>query len=184
MDNYKLVDKLQNRANISYEEAKNVLEKTNWDILDAFVYLEEMGKIKKPSLSTYYTNESKESYKRGELITVGNQRNNYNYKKKDNTFGGIFEAVCKIIDMCNNIFFQIERENIVFLKIPITVIILLLMFAFWIVIPLSIIGLFFDMEFSITGNWGYTDKVNNIFKMLLVSIKKVKKELKKGFKHG
>ena len=67
MESHKLVDKLKNETNISYEEAKIALEKSNWDILDAFVYLEEKGKVQKPSVSIFYTNEYKENYKYSEV---------------------------------------------------------------------------------------------------------------------
>ena len=46
MEDIKLIEKLRDKANISYEEAKEVLEKNNWDILDAIIYLEKKGKIK------------------------------------------------------------------------------------------------------------------------------------------
>ncbi len=45
MEKLKLVDKLKNKANISYEEAKDVLEKSNWDMLEAMLYLEAHGKV-------------------------------------------------------------------------------------------------------------------------------------------
>ena len=32
MEDIKLIEKLRDKANISYEEAKEVLEKNNWDI--------------------------------------------------------------------------------------------------------------------------------------------------------
>lgn len=174
MESHKLIDKLRNETNISYEEAKIALEKSNWDILDAFVYLEEKGKVQKPSVSIFYTSEYKESYKRNEIIIDKDQENNYNNAKRDNTFEGIFVKVCKIIDTCNNIFFEIKKENKVFLKIPVTVIILLLIFAFWIIIPLYITGLFFDIEFSLSGNRVELIKINNVLKMISVNIKKVK----------
>lgn len=184
MENLKLVDKLKNKTNITYEEAKTVLEKSNWDILDAILYLEDQGKVPKPSASIFYTNEPKDSYKYIEVINNKDQKNNYDNRKNSNTFEGIFEVVCKVIDTCNNIFFEIKRENIGFLKIPSTVMILLLIFAFWIVIPLAIVGLFFDMEFSLSGNNVEINKINNIFKMISVNVKKLKSELKKGFKNG
>lgn len=184
MDTYKLVEKLKNETNISYEEAKSALEKVNWDILDAIVYLEERGKIQRPSVSTFYTNEHKENYKYREITGDKYEESNYNNSKRDNTFHGVFELVCKIIDTCNNIFFEIKKENTTFLKIPITVIILLLIFAFWIVIPLYIVGLFFDIEFLLSGSWEKINKINDIFKIISVSIRKLKEKLKKGFKNG
>ena len=35
MDNFEKVEKLREHANVSYEEAKQALENSNWDILDA-----------------------------------------------------------------------------------------------------------------------------------------------------
>lgn len=40
MDNFEKVEKLREKANVSYEEAKQALENCNWDILDAMIYLE------------------------------------------------------------------------------------------------------------------------------------------------
>jgi hypothetical protein len=171
MENHKLIDKLKNETNISYEEAKNAMEKSNWDILDAFVYLEEKGEIQKPSVSIFYTNEYKEN---SEVTINKNQENNYNNRKKDNTFEGIFVKVCKMIDICNNIFFEIKKENKTFLRMPITVVILLLLFAFWLAIPLFIVGLFFDIEFSLSGNRIEINKINHILKVMSENIKKVK----------
>ena len=50
------------------------------------------------------------------------------------------------------------------LKIPFTVLIVLLFFAFWIVIPLMIIGLFFNMEFLVSSKKIDVDKINKVFK--------------------
>lgn len=183
MEDYKLVDKLKDKANISFEEAKYALEQTNWDILDAFVYLEQIGKIKKPSMSIFYTNEYKENYKKSEIINNKEKKNNYNNEKKSNSVGGIFETICRIIDACNNIFFEIKKENISLLRVPVTVIILLFIFTFWMFIPLFIISLFFDIEFSLSGNWREINKINKVLKIMSVNIKKIKEVLKKGIKN-
>ena len=45
MDNFEKVEKLREHANVSYEEAKQALENSNWDILDAMIYLEQSGKV-------------------------------------------------------------------------------------------------------------------------------------------
>lgn len=41
-----LIDELRKRANVSYEDAKEALENSNEDILEALVYLEKQNKIK------------------------------------------------------------------------------------------------------------------------------------------
>lgn len=162
MDRLSLVEKLREKTNISYEEAKNALENNNWDILDALVYLEERGRVKKPKVSEYYTNESKESYKnQDQLINVESQEHDHNYQHKNN-FNGFFEAVCRVIDTGNNIFLEIKRHGGLLMRIPITVVVLLLFFTFWIIIPLMVVGLFFEIEFSVAAKMMDTAKVNKI----------------------
>ncbi|EIW6613985.1 ubiquitin [Clostridium perfringens] len=174
MEKLKLVDKLKNKANISYEEAKDALEKSNWDMLEAMLYLEAHGKVKKPSISIFYTNESKESYNdNGEEVNLKKDTNENNFENK-NSFEGVFEAICKAIDTCNNIFIAIIRNSRVILKIPFTVLIVLLFFAFWIVIPLMIIGLFFNMEFLVSSKKIDVDKINKVFKETSKVVKDVK----------
>lgn len=174
MERLKLVDKLKNKANISYEEAKDALEKSNWDMLEAMLYLEAHEKVQKPSLSIFYTNESKESYnENGEEVNLKEDTNENNFENK-NSFEGVFEAICKAIDTCNNIFIEIIRNSRVILKIPFTVLIVLLFFAFWIVIPLMIIGLFFNMEFLVSSKKIDVDKINKVFKETSKVVKDVK----------
>ena len=174
MEKLKLVDKLKNKANISYEEAKDALEKSNWDMLEAMLYLEAHGKVQKPSLSIFYTNESKESYnENGEEVNLKKDTNENNFENK-NSFEGVFEAICKAIDTCNNIFIEIIRNSRVILKIPFTVLIVLLFFAFWIVIPLMIIGLFFNMEFLVSSKKIDVDKINKVVKETSKVVKDVK----------
>ena len=43
MDHLEMVEKLAQKAGVSYEDAKMALEACNWDMLDALVYLEKLG---------------------------------------------------------------------------------------------------------------------------------------------
>jgi hypothetical protein len=47
-----LIEILRERANVSYEEAKEALEKCNNDVVEALIYLEKQDRIKKPSAET------------------------------------------------------------------------------------------------------------------------------------
>ena len=55
MDDLEKVERLRERADVSYEEAKKALEECNGDLLDAMVYLEKQGKVKKPGKTSYTT---------------------------------------------------------------------------------------------------------------------------------
>jgi translation elongation factor EF-Ts len=56
MERLEKVEKLRSKANVSYEEAKEALDACIDDILDAMVYLEKNGKVKKPNTDVYTTN--------------------------------------------------------------------------------------------------------------------------------
>ena len=44
--NLEQIDELRKRANVSYEDAKNALEQSDGNLIDALVYLEKQNKIK------------------------------------------------------------------------------------------------------------------------------------------
>ena len=184
MERNEMIEVLMRKANVSREEAEEALEKCNDDVLDAIVYLENTGKIRKPTNSVFYTNEYKETYNdKNEVTNIYKNKNENKYKSRNN-FEGIFESVCKYIDTCNNIFFEIIREKRTILRVPLTVVIVLLFFTFWIVIPLMIIGLFFDIEFYISSIKVNTEKVNKVFSEISRNVKRIKEELRKRFKNG
>ena len=47
MERLEMIEKLRQHADISYEEAKQILDETNDDMLEAIVLLEKQGKLKK-----------------------------------------------------------------------------------------------------------------------------------------
>lgn len=185
MKKLELVDKLREKADISYEEAKVALEISNWDILDAMLYLEDKGIIKKPAVSIFYSNNqqyeySKNEEEREENFIKDNTKENYN---KKNDFYGVFEAICKSIDTCNNILIEIKKGDELLFKLPLTVVIVLLFFAFWILIPLIIIGLFFEIKFEVYSKNVDTDKANKVIIKVEEIVYEIKEKVKKGIKH-
>lgn len=182
MDRLNLVEKLRTKTGITYEDAKMVLEINNWDILDSILYLEEQGKVKRPSVSIFYTNEYNENYEdEDQQFNFQEVKKDNNYKSNNN-FEGIFEAICKVIDTCNNIFIEIMGKNNFFLKLPLTVVIVLLIFGFWILIPLVVIGLFLDIKFSVESKKVNTDKTNDILSKISKEVQNIKSKIKSGGK--
>ena len=60
MERIEMIEQLKNKAMVTYEEAKEALEKCNWDLLNAIIYLERKGKVNN-SGSTDLVKLSKES---------------------------------------------------------------------------------------------------------------------------
>lgn len=51
------VEKLREKASVSFEEAKAALEACNDDLLDAIIWLEKRGKVNAPVAGGYYSSE-------------------------------------------------------------------------------------------------------------------------------
>lgn len=142
MDNFEKVEKLRERANVSYEEAKQALENSNWDILDAMIYLEKNGKTRAPESSSYTTQSEKKKFERYE------EPKESGFKDNMRRFGKWCRSV---IDKGNTNYFCVEQEGHEAFRLPVTVLVILLILAFWVVLPLLIIGLFFNMRYSFQG---------------------------------
>ncbi len=68
--NLQQIDELRKRANVSYEDAKDALEKSAGDLIEALVYLEKQNKIKPEET---HCNKSKFFEKVKTIIKKGNE---------------------------------------------------------------------------------------------------------------
>ena len=130
MDQLEKVEKIREKTGVSYEDAKGALEACNYDLLDAIVYLEKLGKIKAPEVGTYTTIPRETSNELAQAQAA------YEQSCKKKTFGEhmdeFFAWVGDIIKKGCEKNFIIERKGERFMRMPIIIFILLLIFAFWI----------------------------------------------------
>lgn len=143
MENFEKVEKLRERANVTYEEAKEALENSNWDILDAMIYLEKQGKTPSPEQSSYSTQNQKTSV---EYEKEAEEKSSFKDTMK--RFG---QWCLKILEKGNTNSFCVEKGGKEIFRVPVTLLVVLLLFAFWIVLPLLIVGLFFNMRYHFVG---------------------------------
>ena len=61
------------------------------------------------------------------------------------------DKLIRLIKKGNANFFQVYRKNKLQFEIPVTVLILLVAFCFWVAVPLLVIGLFTDFRYSFRG---------------------------------
>ena len=57
MDHLEMVEKLREKANVSYEEATQALEACDWDLLDALLMLESKGRLQEMESEAYSTRQ-------------------------------------------------------------------------------------------------------------------------------
>lgn len=143
MENFEKVEKLREHANVTYEEAKNALEASNWDILDAMIFLEKSGKTKSPEQERVYTQKVEKNID----IEVD--------EEKKCSIGDGFRRmgnwILELFEKGNNNSFCVYKDSKEVFKMPITILICLLIFAFWVTVPLLVVGLFFDMRYKFVG---------------------------------
>lgn len=176
MNEDRAIRKLAEEFNISYEDARYALENSNYNIHEAVIFLEKRGKINKNSKKDFKTSggfsETKKDNKNNcnkedTYSTKGTYNTEYTYKKSDdNSYNqsydkdysnddsdncGVFGYISRFINTTNNISFNVIRNGRRIIKVPLTVILLLLCFAFYIVVPISILGLFFDFSYYLDG---------------------------------
>ena len=162
MDNFEKVEKIAERAHVSFEEAKAALEASNWDMLDAMIYLEKQGKAA-GSGSTYSTTYESNAY--------SGEQNTRSTRTNTKTFG---EKVKDLLKKSDENHFRITRKNgEKLIEVPIWLAIIIVLALHGFALVLFIIGLFCGCGYSFVGpaKMDGANKVMNTFEETTESIK-------------
>lgn len=154
------VEKLQQRANVSYEEAKEALEHTGGNLLEAVIYLENQGKVS-PNGGSFQGNYSIP----GSGYQNPNQPPNATIPTgyTPPSFGERFSESCRRIwTWLSGNYVVISKEGVEDWRMPLFITLILLSLGFYFVIPLAIVGLFFGYRYAIIGA-DISPKVENAF---------------------
>jgi len=76
--------------------------------------------------------------------------------------------------------FEVRRNDEVIVSVPLTVLALLLILAFWVVVPLIIIGLFFGCRYFFRGPDLEKTGVNKVMGAAADAAEGLKKDIKEG----
>ncbi len=143
------VEKLREKANVSYDEAKAALDACNGDLLEALIYLEKQGKVKAPEGNGYYSSDSTGAPK--EAPSQPQYHQEYHGESFSDLMKRFGRFCLRVLHKGNvNTFVVLYRDE-VRASIPVTVLVLLLIFAFWVILPLLIVGLFFGLRYRFQG---------------------------------
>ncbi len=174
------VEKLREKANVSYEDAKAALDAAGGEILDALIWLEKQGKTAAPNGGGTYSSK----YAEEEKHEAGDSQ--ARRARSDESFGDMaarFGRFCaKVFNIGNtNHLVAVKNGEEVF-ACPITVVVLLVAFFFWVVVPLFILSLFFGFRYSIRGSELGTESVNKVMDGASDTVEGIKKNFN-GEKH-
>ena len=155
------VEKLREKADVSFAEAKEALDNTNGDILDALIYLEKQGKATVPAGGGYFS---------GSGAPAGESRHPQHgesgYERRGETFIEMlkrFGRFClKMLNKGNTNFLDATKRGELMFSCPVTAVVVLVLFFFWVTIPLFVLSLFFGFRYRFRGEDLGRDSVNAV----------------------
>jgi len=159
------VEKLRERANVSFEEAKIALEQAGGDLLDALILLERQGKTAPPPSGGYYSGEQTAEPGQEPETGVGNAHR-HGSKANSTTFSDVMNKICEalanIFNAGSTNYIDAYKNDRVVLSCPVIVFVILLIVAFWVTIPLLFIGLICGWRYKLRGPDLGSDTINDV----------------------
>ena len=157
------VEKLREKANVSFEEAKAALDACNDDLLEAIIYLERQGRVSPPAGGGWYSSSggAEEGYyqQAGPEAANGQQAGSGSFGRAMGKFG---RFLARVFQIGNTNYLEASKHGEVLFACPVTALVLLLIFFFWVVVPLLILSLFFGFRYRFTGDELGTEPVNKV----------------------
>ena len=90
---------------------------------------------------------------------------------------GLGTLIRDLFNLGNRNRFEVRRNDELLLEVPVTVLVLLLIFAFWVCIPLLVIGLFAGCRYAFSGEELGRESVNSAMNKAADMAEKVKEEV-------
>jgi len=181
------VEKLREKADVSYAEAKEALDISNGDILDALIYLEKQGKSTTPPGGGFFSSADGSS---GQWLSPpgGDSGAGHAYwqnqENNSESFGAMlkrFGRFClKILKKGNSNFLEATKNGNLVFSCPVTIVVAFVIFFFWVTIPLFILSLFFGLRYRFRGADLGREAVNKVMDSATEIVEDVKKSFAKN----
>lgn len=167
-----MVERLKEKADVSYALAKEALEYSGGNLLDALIYLEEKGAIprtegayfssrgaaappapaEEPAQVLVPVREKTKKEKKARKQGAGAEK-----KKKS---GGSFLSTLRRWLIDNEL--EVWRKDQPITGLPVLILALLLCFAFWFTIPALVLGLFAGFRYRFSGPDLEREELNSV----------------------
>ena len=171
MENIEKVDRLRERADVSYEEAKAALEAANWDLLDAMVALEKAGKTAGPAKTNFST-----SYEQQENYVKVQEKVEKQRKESAHVGRSLRDTIRNFFRVCVDNSFCVTRHDEEIFRLPIIVLVIAVLAAWKWTLLIMVVALFFGCRYHFEGR-DQLDKANQF----MDSAGKMAESMKEGF---
>ena len=166
MTQYEMAEKLSEKMGVTLEEAKTALEASDWEMLDAALLLEKEHGAAAPKAWSSQEKSAEEP----------SARERSKERRRD-VARGLGDLVRSLFNLGTRNRFEVRKGDQVVLEMPVLVLALLLIFAFWVCVPLLVIGLFSEYRYTFSGAELGRESVNHAMEKTADMAEKVKEEL-------
>lgn len=139
------VERLREKAGVSYARAKEALEYSGGNLLDALIYLEEQGAIPRPE-GAYYSTRSETPPPAQEVLIVAQEAQG---KRREPQGKTNFFRRARYLLLDNEL--EIWRRDKPVTSLPVLILIILVCVGFYVVVPALVLGLFFGFRYRFSG---------------------------------
>ena len=142
MEHFEMVEKLREKANVSYEEATQALEACDWDLLDALLMLESEGRLHEIEDAAYSTRTEQ---------TAENTETKARKPKDKGVIQSLLHGLAALIKKGNAVSVLIKKNGETRLTLPLTVVVIALVFMFWWILIAAAVAMIFGYRYAIQG---------------------------------
>ncbi|NCB63842.1 MAG: ubiquitin [Clostridia bacterium] len=182
------VEKIREKAGVTYEEAKAALIANHGDLLETLIYLERQGKSPTADQGGFYTTKpgGMDDEDPCALVLIpeqGKRRGKHGSYDKAWTFefDDIWQAFRDLLRRSVTNQFEVWRADRIITSMPVLILILLAVFFFWCTLPLLLVGLFFGFRYRFRGPDLGKDAVNKVMDGVSSTVSDMKENLKREF---
>jgi len=196
MNELEKVEKLREKADVSFAEAKEALDYADGDVLGALIYLEKQGKSTVPAGGGFFSGagsdnvssmpeqefrgnrnyrSNKSSANDSHRSSTGRseaQRAGESFKDMMKRFG---QFCLRMLEKGNSNYLDARKNDNLAFSCPVTAVVALVVFLFWITIPLFIISIFCGYRYSFRGEDLGRESINRVMENAASVVEDVKK---------
>lgn len=157
MTRLEMVEKIREKTGVTYEEAREALEKANWDMLDAIVSLEKDKPAAEPFEEPVYVQENAENAK-----PVKKPVRRVNAGEVGNKIASALRWIGALIKKGENNHLEISYKDEPVMELSLVSLILIFLLCWWLPAILIVVGLFTGYKFRVTGSGAAGRIVNTV----------------------
>ena len=141
MEHSEMIEKLQQKAHVTYEEAELALVSCDWDLLDALLMLESEGRLHEMEEAAYST--------RGDQPEP--EADTYRKPRERGVIATLLHGLGNLIKKGNAVSVLIKKNGETRVTLPLTAVVIALIFMFWWMLIAAVVAMAFGYRYAVQG---------------------------------